>query len=344
MRWQSIAIAVVLVFACNVGPTEQTGLTEEPNVTVHTGVELVTTDTAVLVNDEELIDFGRGPFGFGVYGFTEFTYGGLYEAINDHLVDESWFLDVARRVITDVRGDTVFSRSLDFGDVALEETPAHRIEMDTVIVFDAGDHVRVYENILLNRIIVHSRVLRQDGSEVVFHHESCYDRILAGQAVELTASGSDEIAPTSAAFTPQPGIRITALWNGEYLRFDRRLPLFHTDYPLVVELSRSIDPDMSVLHLHYVPPPRHDVDPDLLRRASAVFQLQERTDRLVIPASALAEVASHVTDAEGWYVFRIYEYHVMEDVLEIERLKAGITEMLTGLQSNGFGLYVRIRR
>ncbi len=86
------------------------------------------------------------------------------------------------------------------------------------------------------------------------------------------------------------------------------------------------------------------MNPDVLRRASAVFQLRERTDRLVIPASALAEVASHLPDAEGGFVFRIYEYHVMQDVLQIVRIKEGIAENLRAVQSNGFGLYVKMRR
>ena len=71
--------------------------------------------------------------------------------------------------------------------------------------------------------------------------------------------------------------------------------------------------------------------------------------RLVTPTpseleSALAEVASHLPEAEGGFVFRIYEYLVMEDVLEIVRIEDGITEKLSGLQSNGFGLYVQMRR
>ena len=336
-----VTLCSIIATACGDGPTEQT---ETPNVTVHAGAELVTTDTAVLVNDEELIDFGHGPFGFGVYSFTEYTYGGMYELIDNALVDESWFMDVARRVVTDVRRDTVFSRSLDFGDVALDGTPAHRFEIDSVLVFDAGDHVRVYENVLLNRIMIYSHRLTMDGRTVTFSHEPSYDRIVAGESIELTASGSDEIGPTSASITVNPGIRITTLWNGAELDFEHVRPEFRTDQPLVVELNRQLDPDMTVIDLAYVPPPPYEVDPDVQRRASAVFILQERTNRLVIPASALAEVASHLPEPEGGLILRIHEYHVMEDVLEIVRLKEGITESLSGVQSNGFGLYVRMRR
>jgi hypothetical protein len=336
--------AVILASACDLGSTEPREQTEVPNVTVLAAAELVTTDTAVLVNGERLIDFGHGPRGIYVGHFTEFTYGGMYERINDELVGESWYMEVGRMIVTDERGDTVFLRSLDFGDVALGGTPARRHETDTVIVLDSRLPVRVYQKVISNRISIYNHRLNMDGSTVTFSHEPYYEHMLAGGAIELTASGSDDIEPTSASLTLRPGMRITSLWNGEHLSFEHVLTEFRTDKPLVVELSRQLDPDRTILHLEWAPPNSFVVDPDVRRRASAVFQLQERTDRLVIPASALAEIASHLPVAEGWFVFRIYEYHVMQDVLEIVRIKDGITESLRAVQSNGFGLYVKIGR
>lgn len=343
MRRGSIAIAVVLSSACS-GPIEPKEQTMVPNVTVLPGAQMVTTDSAVLVDGDRRIHFGDGPRGIFVNHFTEFTYGGMYERINDALVDESWYMDVGRRIVTDVRGDTVFSRALDFGDVALEGTPALRHEIDTAIVVDAGNNVRVYENVLLNRILIYNHRLNMDGSEVTFSHEPFYEHMVAGGAIELTASGSADIEPTSASLTLRAGARITTMWNGVDLNFEQVRPVLRTDEPLVVELTRQLDPDRTLLRLAYAPPTPNDLDPDVIRRASAVFALQERTDRLVIPASALAEVASHLPEAEGGFVFRIYEYLVMEDVLEIVRIGDGITEKLSGLQSNGFGLYVQMRR
>ena len=343
MKRASIAIAVVLASACHSDPT-QTESTAVPNVTALLGAQMVTTDSAVLVDGERRIDFGNSPRGIFVDHFTEFTYGGMYERINDALVDESWYMDVGRRIVTGVRGDTVFSRALDFGDVALEGTPALRHEIDTAIVVDAGDQVRVYENILLNRILIYNHRLNIDGSEVTFVHEPFYEHMVAGGAIELTASGSEDIEPTSASLTLRAGARIATVWNGMDLNFEQVRPVLRTDEPLVIELTRPLDPDRSLLLLAYAPPPPYDVDPEVVRRASAIFALQERTDRLVIPASALAEVASHLPEPEGGFVFRMYEYHVMEDVLEIVRVEDGIAETLSGLQSNGFGLYVTMRR
>jgi hypothetical protein len=91
-------------------------------------------------------------------------------------------------------------------------------------------------------------------------------------------------------------------------------------------------------------PPPYDLDDEVVSRASAVFMLNERTNRVVIPASALADVASHLPLEQGGFVFRIHEYLVQEDLLEIHRLRDGMTEPLNLLQSNGVGFYVRMMK
>lgn len=344
MRWSSLAIAIVLVSACDSKPTEPTESTDLPNVTVLAGADVATTDNAVLVGGEPRIHFGDGPIGMFVQHFTEFSYGGLHERINDELVGESWYMDVGRRIVTREGGDTVFYRSLDFGDVALEGTPALRHEIDTVRVIDAGDRVRVYENGILNRVIIYSHRINMDGSTVSFVHEPFYEHMVAGGVIELTASGSADIAPTAGSLTLRAGARVTALSNGEDLDFDQERPVLRTDEPLIVELSRPLDPDRAVLYLVYVPAPESGTDPEVVRRARAVFVLAERTDVVVIPASALAEVASHLPEPEGEFVFRISEYLVEEDVLEIVRNEEGKVEALSLIQANVFGFCLRIRR
>ncbi|MGH9201977.1 MAG: hypothetical protein ACRD2A_12175, partial [Vicinamibacterales bacterium] len=345
MRLTSIAIVVVAAFACETPPpTQNTDRTEVPNVTVLSGAEVVTTDTAVLVNGERLISFGIGPAGMLLVSFQEFSYGGMYEKINDELVDDQSFMDVGRRIVTDARGDTVFSRALDFGEVTLGGSPVSRFQIDTARVIEAGDEVQVYENGLLNRILIYAQRLNLDGSKVTFAHEPFYEHMLAGRAVELRASGSGDIAPTSASLRATVGARVTRLWNGSDLDFEKKMPVLRTDEPLVVELSRPLDPDRTIIVLAFFQPPPYNIDPAVADRASAVFMLKERTRRVVIPAAALADVAAHLPIAEGGLVFRIYEYVVAEDVLEIHRRRDGITEPLNFLQSNGVGFYVRMKR
>ncbi len=341
-RWPLAAMVCILSSpACDPGPTAPN---LESNVTVLPGAEVITTDEAVLVADVAHIQFGNRPRGMYVQHHTEYTYGGLYERINDELVGESWYMDVGRRIVTRESGDTVFYRYLDFGDVALEGTPARHVEQDTVRVFTGGDRVRVYQNYILDRVLIYSHRLNMDGSTVSFVHEPFYERMVGGGEIDLTASGSADIEPTSASLTFRPGARVAVLWNGNDLAFDVERPVLRTDEPLVVELSRPLDPGRSVLILSYAPAPGSGVDPAVVRRASACFQLEKSTDRVVIPAKALAEVASHLPEEEGGFVFRIYEYLVKDDAFEIVRVEDGTSESLSGLQLNSFGFYLRMRR
>ena len=347
MRRFLVVVAVVLAAACDSGPTEQEeqdGRTEVPNVRMLAGAQLVTTDTAVLIDGARFIVFGDRPIGISSQHSCEFKYGAFYEWLSDELMGEGWFIDISRRIVTDRRGDTVFTRYLDFGAVALEGTPAHHFQIDTAIVVDAGDHIRVDENYILDRILVYSHQTNMDGSEVTFVHEPFYEHMLAGGAVELTASGSEDIEPTAISLSFGPGVWVTGLWNGEDLSFEREQPVFRTDKPLVIELSRELDPDRTALSLFYAPPPPYNTDPEIVRPASAVFQLQETTDRVVIPAADLEEIASHLPEPEGVYLLGIHEYTVTQDALQILRIEAGITESLTALESNGCRLEVRMRK
>lgn len=211
-------------------------------------------------------------------------------------------------------------------------------------VFDAGDQVHVYHNYILDRVSIYSHRINMGGSTVSFVHGPFYEHMVAGGAIELTASGSGDIEPASASVTLRAGARVTALSNGDDLDFRRERPVLRPDEPLVVELSRPLDPNRAVLRLSYAPAPGSGVDPDVVRRARAVFQLTETTDRVVIPASALAGIASHLPEEEGGFVFRVYEYLVKQDVLEIVRIENGTAESLSGLQVNVFGFYLRMRR
>jgi hypothetical protein len=329
------------VFACESGPA---GPDLESNVSVFAGGEMATTDEAVLVDGVPRVQLGKTPRGMFVQHMTEYTYGGPYERINDELVGESWYLDVGRAIVARESGDTVFYRYLDFGDVALEGTAALHIEEDTVRAYPAGDHVRVDQNYILDRVLIYVHRLNMNGTTVSFVHEPYYEDMIGGRAVELTASGSADIRPTAASLTFRPGARVTGLWNGADLAFDAEQPVLHPDVPLVVQLSRPLESVQSVLQLFYAPPPGSGVDPETIRRASVCFQLKSRSDRVVIPAEALAEAASHLPVEEGLFIFRIYEYLPQNDVMTIVRVENGASESLSGLQVNVFGFYTRMRR
>ncbi len=113
-------------------------------------------------------------------------------------------------------------------------------------MIDTGREVRVFENGILNRVLIYSHLRNRDGSTVSVVHEPFYEHMVAGGAIELTASGSDDIEPTSASFTLRAGARVTALSNGEDLDFQQERPVLRTDAALVVQLSRPLDPDRAL--------------------------------------------------------------------------------------------------
>jgi hypothetical protein len=333
-----VAATTVLPSACESGSTAPDTL--EANVTVIAGADVTTTDEAVIVGGVPRIQLGSAPRGIFVQHHTEYTYGGMHELINDELVEESWYLDLYRHLTT-TRGDTVFSRYLDFGDVTLGGTPALRTEIDTVAVYDDVDRVHVIENYILHRVLIYAHRLNMSGSTVSFADEPYYERMVNGGAIELIAGGSDDLEPTSASLTFRPGARVTGLWNGEDLPFDRERPVLRPDRALAVELSRPLDPESSFVIMLYWP--QGSVDAEILRRASATFVLNRRSGRIVIPVSALAEMASHMVEPEGDFLFRIYERLVYPDTVGIVR-EDGTRESLSGVQSNGFGFYLKMRR
>lgn len=329
---------LVAVLACDSGVEP----TLEPNVTALFAADVSTTDEGVMVGGTMRIDFGSEPLGIFVQHSTNFRYFGLTGGVNDELWSESWYMDTGRRLST-VRGDTTFYRSLDFGDVTLEGTPARRHVIDTVRVYETSSGVRVYENGILNRILIYSFRQNADGTTVTFTHEPWYEHMIGGGAIELAGTGSDEIAPFSQPVTLTPGARIESISQGEELDFQHRRPILGTDEPLVVELSRPLDPGRAYLRLFYVPPCCDPADPDLLDRARVVFELNHRTDRIVIPASALAELESRLPDKpERVLILQATEYLARDGALEIVHLPEGTPESLSSVQANHIRVYVEM--
>lgn len=310
------------------------------NVEVFAGADVTMGDSAVLVGGVPRIQLGTNPSGTFVQHSTRYSHGGPYERVNDELVGESWYMDVRHAYVSDERADTLFVRYLDFGDVTLEGTAAGQIRVDEPEVVELPDHVRVYENYILNRISIYGHRLNLDGSTVTFTHEPFYEDMVAGQPLTLTASGSHEIEPLTTSVALTPGARVTAFDNGGELAFDRERPVLRPDEPLVVALSRAVDPDRTILYIRYVAPSGTDVDPAVVQQARAAFGLTARTDQVVIPASALTELANRLPPGGGALIFTISEYLVDDEALEVIRVEDGAAETLSGLQVNHFHIYV----
>ena len=313
----------------------------EPNVIVHLGAEVTTTDDAVLVDGAPQVHFSSSARGMFTQHSLTYENGGPFPPANDHMFQESWYMDVGRRVVTGLSADTVFMHYVDFGDVALEGTPSNHFAIDTVRVFDWGDgEVRVYDNFILKRISFFGDRLKADGSHVTFSHGPAYDLFLDSGTATLTATGSDELEPFSADFSLRPSARITDLSSGGTLAFVGPQPLVSVGRPLVIDFDRPLDRETTVIRITYLDTP--PADQELQRRASAAFTLVGRTNRIVIPPSALRAIAAEVPDVDGPFMLRVSEHLQIEDLYSIERPGAG-TESLSGYQSNSITVYFRMR-
>lgn len=332
--------ALLVLSACGGGITELDD--PEANVVVYEAAEVTTTEDAILVDGTAQVQFGTAPRGYFVQHSIRYENGGPFEPPNDHRFHEGWYMDVARRIVTGQTGDTVFFRYLDLGDVAFGGAPARKIAIDTTRVFDWGEgEVRVYENLLLNRISFYGERITTDGRTVTFAHEPFYESMLAGAAIELTGSGSMDVEPFTSDITLRPGARLAGLSSGGPLDFQNEQPTLRSDRNLVIDFSRPLDRERTVVHIVYLDAP--PADQELQRRASAAFQLMRSTDRVVIPHPALQRIKSEVPDVDGPFLLRVYEHVPLDDELRIERLPSGPNEALSGRQSNVLDLYFKMR-
>jgi hypothetical protein len=339
LRVASVA-GLLFVGGCDDGQTVET---YDPNVVVFPAASVTTTDDGVLVAGVPHIDFGTGIRAIFLQHSTRFTYGGLYDRINDGLTDEGWYLDLRRHRVTVERADTVFRRGVDFGDVALDGAAANRTEINDPIITPRADYVRVLERYLLFRVLIYSRRYNMDGSEVTFVEEPFYERMVNGRPVTLSVTGTTEVEPASASFVVRPGPRVVALWNGAALDFENVMSELRPDQPLMLEVDRPLDPDKTIVRIFYAPPNEAGVSPEVRQSASAAFTLLDRSSRVVIPPSALKEIASNLPEAVGGFIIQISEYEVEDDVMDV-KYSDGEEETFSVARASHFRIYARMPR
>ncbi|MEM7414925.1 MAG: hypothetical protein AAF389_05460 [Gemmatimonadota bacterium] len=313
----------------------------EPNVTVYEAAEVVTTDAALVVDGAPLIDFGDGIRSIIARHQVTYSYGGLHEPTNDELSDEGWHLDFLRHRVTAERGDSVFLRGVDFGEVALGGSPAGRSERTDPIVTPRDGYVRVIERYLLYRALIYSTRLNRDGSTVEFYHEPYYERMVAGQPVILSAPGSSEVDPATASLTLRPGPRLTGLWNGQSRDYQQSMQSLDVGEHLVIDLDRPLEADRGLVRLLYAPPNDAGVSEEDRRRASATFVLLDDTDRIVIPSSALRSISAHLPEVLGAFIIDVREYLVTPDVMTV-RYADDVSETFDMIRTSSVRVYARM--
>lgn len=342
VRAASFALSLVAATAaCDGTPTE---LTLEPNVAVFAAADVSQTDDAVLVGGTPQIDFGDGVRAILFSHQTRYVYRGVFEHLDsDREKDDSWYMDLRRSRTVEQRADTLFRRAVDFGDVTLDGTLADRLVNPNPFTAQRGDSVWAFDGYLTFRAAFYSYRSVLGGSDVSFRHEPAYDNIVAGRPVTLVVEGSDEVDPASASFALQPGPQVVDLWNGETVDFENSMPELRHDRPLALELDRPVERDRAIIRIFYAPPNDAGVSEDDRRLASAAFMLLGRSQRIVIPPSALSEMASHLPEPFGRYIIQISEYLVEDDVMDV-RYSDGEEETFSVIRTSSFRIYATMAR
>lgn len=340
-RPSALVLATLLgAIACS----EPTGLSNDPNVEVFAGVGVTSTEDAIFVGGTPRIHLGSGPRMVIVSHQVEYDYGGLPEPVNDGLWDDQWYMDVGRSTFVEQRGDTLVRRYLDFGEVTLEGVPAMVLLNEEPHVIDDGNEIRLYENHLINRLVIYGYRRNRDGSEVSFVRQPFYDHMLTGAELSLVVGGSDDVEPTQATITARSVPRVVGLTSGAALDFETERQSVRIDRPLVLDLDREIDPDHALVRLFYVPLPGATVDPAVLDAARLVFALTGRTSRVVIPPSALAALAEMAPEEEADYILQINEYDYDEGLLELRRVGSDAVELGRAVHTRSFRIWVTMAR
>lgn len=335
------SILLALSAGCDGTPTE---LTDEPNVVVYAAAQVSQTDEALLVAGTPQIDFGNGIRAILFSHQTRYVYSGVFDHLtNEREMDESWYMDFRRSRVIDQRADTLFRRAVDFGDVALDGTLADRLVNTDRIVVPRGDSVWAFDGYLTFRASFYSHRSVLNASDVSFRHEPAYDNIVAGRPITLVIGGTNEVDPTSASFTVRPGPRVVDLWNGETIDFDRSMPELRHDRPLMIELDRPVDHDRAIVRIFYAPPNDAGVSQEQRRLASAAFMLLGRSNRIVIPPSALGEIAANLPEPVGQFIIQISEYLVEEDVMNV-RYSDGEEEEFAVIRNSSYRIYATMAR
>jgi len=335
------SVLLALSVGCESTPTEPT---YEPNVVVFGAALVSQTNDALLVAGTPHIDFGNGIRSIFLQHSTRYVYRGVFDHLtSDREMDESWYLDFRRSRVIDQRADTLFRRAVDFGDVTLDGVLADRLVIDDPFVVPRGDLLWAFEGYLTFRASFYGFRSVLNGSDVSFRREPAYDNIMAGRPITLAAGGTDEVDPVSASFTVRPGPRVMDLWNGETVDFENSMPELRHDRPLMIELDRPLDPDRTLVRIFYVPPNDAGVSPEQRQLSSAAFMLLGRSQRIVIPPSALAEIARHLPEPVGQFIVQISEYLVDEDVMDV-RYSDGEEERFAVLRVSSFRIYATMAR
>jgi hypothetical protein len=282
-------------------------LPESGNVEAVVGAAVVQSDTGVVVNGVAVLRHSSLGNALWLDRSETFTFGGFPEIGYPQSIDYGlvWRVHLTHE-IREQRGDSLIFRFTDHGDVAVAGVAMEKLT-DLPAV---GPSVPVrFENFI--RYHVRSSIYLEWLHASPTHDRGPFhDDLVAGRPLAVTSTGSDAVAPVTAAFAARPFTALVRIENDGTLPLRGAVPVIDVDHPLALVFDRPLDPERAYIIIHPMHTPQHQ------QPATRTAFLQPRTpsQRVVIPPHILRQL---VGDAPGdRFPFRaiIVDALVEEDV------------------------------
>ena len=290
--------------ACDgvLSPELQTG-----NVDPILGAAPVTTDTGVVVSDRWCLRVPSNGKALWLDRFLHFDFGGFPELQypQNTRFSDAWRLQLTHEKTRVTRNDSTILSFVDHGDAAVADSTMEKL---TTLPYVLPGSKVAFENWVRYLATSYTRVIWLAGNEQMFQYAPYHDRLVQGQPISITTTGSAAAGPVTATFSAYPTATLTRLENGDSLPLNASTPpVLNADRAVVFTFDRSLDPDRSYLLLIPFPHQKGGAQRVFLRLRSA-------GNRVVIPPSLLGDLIANAGDPRVAYEVVIHEYWWKDNV------------------------------
>jgi hypothetical protein len=295
---RSLVPMALVAVACHdgAGPAAEAG-----NVEVIMDAAVVETDAAVVVNGERRLTMPSNHKALWLDRFLHYEFGGFpeLEYPQNTRASEAWRLQLTHEKDQVTRNDSTIFSFVDHGDAAVEESAVEKLT--SLPYVPPGVAVR-FENWVRYLATSYSHVTWLDGTPTTFYHTQYHDRLVAGERITLTTTGSADVNAVTATVSASPIATLIELRNGEAVELDAATPpVLRVNSALILGFDRPLDRERA--YLLFIPWPNQGGG-----AKRAFIQPRAATDRTVIPASVLADMVATASTSRVAYRVVIEEF------------------------------------
>lgn len=324
----ALAVAVLLSGCDPVG----TGPVDPPgNVDYLLNAQVVTTDTAVVVDGRTIIRFpynGRALYlerfpGFRYHGWPEHDYP------QSVLRADAWWLILRHERPPEERGDSIIRSFVDHGEVTIAGVGADK--RTDPPHFSAHLPWR-YENY----VSYFSRAFTMaewDSGWVTADSAAYFGALRAGEPLTVQTTGSDDVGPITATFAARAFAELVGMENTGEIPIDGAMPEVDVNRPWTLRFNRPLDP----AHAYMVLIPFRGGGP------RPFVQPNAPSHEVVLPTELLRQMVQGAPDELVPMTLIINEWHLGEHQFEGE-LSDGTPFSLPTYQWSQTAMYLNFRK